>query len=140
MANPLADSFVHREPASLRGQSACPAADWNYSDLHATSVNRRQISRQITRPSSRQVFLSAGWRKKVTPVAKCTRDRSIPAVFGGGARQSVGRQVADCNGATKKKTTKERRKCPGTRYRPGQIRFPGLFVMLHLNPTNGWAF
>jgi len=87
-----------------------------------------------------RVFLSAGWRKNVTPVAKCTRDRSIPAVFGGGARQSVGRQVADCNGATKKKTTKERRKCPGTRYRPGQIRSLGLFVMLHLNPTNGWPF
>lgn len=56
-------------------------------------------------------------------VTKCIRDRSIPAVFGGGARQSVGRQVADCNGATKKRTMKKRRKCPGTRYHPGQIRF-----------------
>ena len=70
--------------------------------------------------------LSAGWRgaKKVTLATKCIRDRSIPAVFGGGARQSVGRQTADCNGATKKKTMmKKRRKCPGTRYRLGQIRF-----------------
>lgn len=70
--------------------------------------------------------LSAGRRKKsVTLATKCTRDRSIPAVFGGGARQSVGCQVADCNGATKKKTMmKKRRKCPGTRYRPGANTFP----------------
>lgn len=51
------------------------------------------------------------------------------------------RTAADCNGATKKKTMKKRRKCPGTRYRPGQIRFPGLFVMLHLSlRSNGWPF
>lgn len=69
-------------------------------------------------------YLRDGAKKRVTLATKCTRDRSIPAVFGGGARQSVGRQAADCNGATKKKTMmKKRRKCPGTRYRPGQIRF-----------------
>lgn len=78
--------------------------------------------------------------KKLTLATKCTHDRSIPAVFGGGARQSVGCQVADCNGAMKKKTMKKRRKCPGTRYCSGQIRFLGLFVMLHLSPANGWPF
>jgi len=70
-------------------------------------------------------YLRDGAKKKSRSRLNALRDRSIPAVFGGGARQSVGRQAADCNGATKKKTMmKKRRKCPGTRYRPGANTFP----------------
>lgn len=78
-------------------------------------------------------------KKKSRSRLNALRDRSIPAVFGGGARQSVGRQAADCNGATKKKTMMKRRKYPGTRYRPGANTFPPGCLLCYIL-ANGWPF